>query len=133
MPYKIESIDSNDTLYGNNSDYLTELGQLITTCMEEIIQQLTLYTSHVKIDNNSRLIQVRLVMQFTMRIVTSMVLNTEVCKFVVKLLELVQKQSQILTKQDINVYKNCQELLMSIARTNDEESTQMLVNYLQSL
>lgn len=102
--------------------------------MEEIIQQLTVYTSQEKVDNNSKVTQARLIMQFSMRIAATIAFNLDVSRFIVKLLDLVQKQTAIMTKTDLNVYKNCKAFLISKANASEHvEATQALISYLQSL
>jgi hypothetical protein len=41
FPYKISQVESNDSLYGGAIDYMQDLHENITTCIAEIVKQLT--------------------------------------------------------------------------------------------
>ena len=101
-------VDSNDELFGGSSEYVSELGELLNSCMTEILKQLNGLGSYVPVateQGNSlssasaaaatataKLSQVRCVMHLVNQLGARFELATPaVAAFVVKLLELVQQ------------------------------------------
>ena len=101
-------IDSNDELFGGSAEYVTELGELLNTCMTEILKQLNGLGNYVPVSTEqgsslsnasaaaatatAKLSQVRCVLHLVNQLGARFELaSPAVAGFVVKLLELVQQ------------------------------------------
>jgi hypothetical protein len=133
MPYKIEGVDSNDTLYGNNPAYRQELAQLLSTCLEEILNQLVDLAGDEKADAQAKTLQAQLLMLLAMKVAYNVTLSVEVNRFLVKVLDLVLKNKSILTRADQRVLRNTIDSLSQRALASDDPSASSLVSHLKNI
>ncbi len=105
LPYHFPNVQSNDELYGNNKEYMTEVASTIRGLMEEVVVNLAkLVEKTPDMTENAltanKVTQVRLALDFINVLLMSMDLKQENLSFVLKLMELCQKNKSILTKND---------------------------------
>lgn len=105
--------------------YCTELGQVIGTCIQEVITRLTVIGERT--EANAKLIQARLILDFVSQLASRMELTTDTGSFLGKLLDLVGKNKALLTKQELKVWTN---VLDFIRRRSSDEG---LINTIRSL
>lgn len=99
FPYHIQNVESNDALYVRSRAYVLELQDNIIACMEEIILLVT--SMGERGESNSKTNQVRMILDLVNQLVARMELNNDMNAFVIKLLELANKNRGLLTRQDL--------------------------------
>lgn len=109
FPYHVPLVESNDALYGGAPGYMYELNQSITTCVAEIVKQLTAIGERP--DNPSKLTQARLILDLVNQLGSRMELDGEVGSFVIKLLELACKSKPLFTRADLRYLANTVDFL----------------------
>lgn len=102
LPYHISFIESNDRLYSCNNDYNSELNQLIQNMIENIIKFLSQYNE--KTDPISKITQVKLILEFVDLLTGRMTITNQIEMFIIKLLELTQRNKNVLSKSDLKYY-----------------------------
>ena len=117
LPYHIAHIESNDRLYSCNNEYLNELNQLINNIIENIIKFLSQFNE--KNDLNSKMTQVKLILEFVDLITCRININNQIEVFIIKLLELIQRNKNILARVDIKYYVT---VLKSMKRRMEAQS-----------
>ena len=106
LPYHFYNIQSNDELYGNNQDYMRECYELVNTISEEIVVALTKLAEKApdmteqQLTSN-KVLQVKLSLDFiNTLIITMRFTKRENVEFVSRLMDLCQKNKNLLTKSD---------------------------------
>lgn len=105
FPYHIPHVESNDQLYGGAPEYMKELGESITTTIEEIMKQLTALGERT--DAIAKVNQSKLVLDLVNQLASRMDLNNNgVSDFLLKLIELSNKSKGSFTRSDIRYLSN---------------------------
>jgi len=99
FPYKIAYVESNDKLYGGTPAYLKELDTCIDQVVQEILKQLTAIGE--RSEPTAKANQAKLVLDFVTTLANRMEITKSVATFLTKLLELVQRQKGVLTRNDL--------------------------------
>jgi hypothetical protein len=102
LPYSIENVDSNDTLNGGSQEYHDELNELVSTVMQDIIQQLTAIGEME--EKNAKVTQAEVVMELVVEMLNIFDLAETMFKFIKKLLGLCEKNSGQFTKKNQERY-----------------------------
>jgi len=121
FPYHIATVESNDELYGGAPGYMRELFETLCLTIEEVIKQLTELGE--KEDTVSKLCQSRLIFEFVNVLASEMELNADVSAFVLKLLELANKNKTLFTRVDNRLMVNSIEFLKTKAVDSSVSST----------
>ncbi len=107
FPYHIHGVESNDDLYGGGASYMLELNENINVCIAEIFKQLT--SLGERTEASSKVNQAKATLDLANQIASRMELNQSVSEFVVKLLELANKNKALFTRGDLNYFTNTVE------------------------
>jgi hypothetical protein len=99
FPYKVPHVESNDFLYGGGVEYMAELNANITTCVQEMLQQLSAMGERT--EPAAKLNQARLVLDLANTLAGRMEMKSDVGVFLIKLIELSRKNRSIFTKADL--------------------------------
>lgn len=133
MPYKVEGVDSNDRLYGNNASYRQELEQLLSSCLEEVLNQLIDIAEDEKTDVQAKSLQTQLMMLLALKIAYGVTLSADVNRFLVKLLDLALKNKSILTRNDQRIWQITIDSITKRALESDDATSKSLVTYLKTI
>eukprot|EP00937_MAST-01D_sp_MAST-1D-sp2_P005489 g5489.t1 len=96
FPYMVAGVDSNDTLYGGNEEYRTELNTYVERVMDDTMAQLASLGG----EGGSKSQQVLLVVELVNFVLASMQLSTGAIQLTGKLLQLVANNKQHLLPAD---------------------------------
>jgi len=92
FPYSIPNIESNDTLYGGSKEYLLDLSELLNETIDVILNNLTSLTN--------KIVQCITIIEFIGAITSRFECNHGVVDFINKLIDLILKNKNTLTKKD---------------------------------
>ncbi len=117
FPYRIAHVESNDFLYGGGVEYMSELNTNITTCVQEMLQQLSVMGERT--EPAAKLNQSRLVLDLANIFACRMQIKSDVGVFLVKLLELARRNKSIFTKADLRYMAVSMEFIRSQAEGSE--------------
>lgn len=97
LPYNVEGVDSNDTLYGGSKEYHDELNELVGTIMQQIVEHLT--ELGAKDDKTCKITQAELILTLVNEMLNVFLASESTLKFCKKLLGLCDKNSSLFNKK----------------------------------
>lgn len=103
-------MQSNDELYGGAPSYMAELNENIDVCVAEVLKQLTALGE--KPETAAKLSQARGALDLANQLAARMDLTPSVGAFVLKLLELANKQKSLFLRGDQRYFVNTVEFVM---------------------
>ncbi len=116
FPYKMLHVESNDELYGSSPGYVTELGEVLGQCVDEIIKLLTALTAE-KNDNTTKAVQTKLVLELNCQLASCMELNESSVAYMMKLLQLVERNKATVTaRTDVRLMQQSLEFITKKAK-----------------
>jgi len=104
FPYNVFRVDSNDVLYAGAREYTINLKEKLTSCVNEIIEQLT--SVGKRSDTASKLTQARMILELTNQLVSRMIVNYEMMGFLVKLLDVTSRSKSLFSRSDLRYFHN---------------------------
>ena len=81
-----------------------DLKEKLTSCVNEIIEQLTLVGK--RSDKASKLTQARMILELTNQLVSRMIVNYEMMGFLVKLLDVTSRSKSLFSRSDLRYFHN---------------------------
>lgn len=125
FPYRIAGVQANDELYGGAPGYLSELSELVSSCINEVLKQLSQLGDRP--EASAKLNQARGSLDLINQIVGRMDLNAGVMSFVMKLADLAYKQRAVFARGDQRYFSNTIEFIIRTAeKANDPPSPQVM-------
>lgn len=115
FPYHVPYVESNDELYGGAPGYMFDLRQAISTCLQEILKQLTALGERSEI--GCKLAQARLLLDFINCLACRMTMSQELAVFISKLLDLAMKVQGNFTRADNQYLLNTVGYLRKVCGT----------------
>lgn len=103
-------MQSNDELYGGAPAYMSELAENITLCVAEVLKQLTALGERG--ETSAKLNQARAALDLVNQLAARMDLTPGVAAFVMKLLELANKQKSSFLRTDQRYFANTVEFVI---------------------
>ena len=131
FPYHLTHVESNDELYGSSAGYLTELGEVTSQCVDEIIKLLTLLTSE-RNDGTTKAVQTRLIVELIVMLVANMEVTADTANYASKLLELANRnKATVINRADIRYIQVSVDYLSKTLKNHSQAN--VLVPLLKSL
>lgn len=107
----ITGVQSNDELYGGAPAYMSELAENINLCVAELLKQLTALGERA--ETSAKLNQARAALDLVNQLAARMDLTPGVAGFVLKLLELANKQKGSYLRTDQRYFANTVEFVVA--------------------
>jgi hypothetical protein len=103
-------VQSNDELYGGAPNYMSELADNIDVCVAEVLKQLTALGE--RSEASAKLSQARAALDLANQLAARMDLTPSVASFVLKLLELANKQKALFMRTEQRYMANTVEFVV---------------------
>jgi len=110
FPYNVFRVDSNDVLYAGATEYSNDLKEKLNFSIHEVIEQLTLMGKRP--ETSAKLIQARMILDFTNQLISRMATTYEMIIFVVKLLDVISKSKSVFGRSDLRYFHNTLEFVL---------------------
>jgi hypothetical protein len=119
-------VQSNDELYGGAPQYMTELSEQINALIVEILQQLAALGERSEGSATAKLNQAKSALDLVNQIAARMDITPGVAAFIVKLMDLANKQKSLFTRAEQRYMSNTIDYVIARSATAVEFGSQTL-------